>query len=162
MTLSGIIVNGVSPSAKPKSQDKEPSAGGAAQPAPGAAARTTEEGISDTDPLAGPAVRKFKSGMLLQYGYVIYNAQLDKATGHPQLQTQMRLFRDGKQVFTGRVLPFNPGTQPDLKRLAAGGGLQLGTDMTPGEYVLQLIVTDPLAKDKYRTATQWIDFEIVK
>jgi VWFA-related protein len=162
LTLSGIVVGGVNPSAKPKSQDKEAAAGGAAQSAPGAAARTIEEGISDTDPLAGPAVRKFKSGMLLQYGYVIYNAQLDKATGHPQLQTQMRLFRDGKQVFTGRVLPFNPGTQPDLKRLTAGGGLQLGTDMTPGEYVLQLIVTDPLAKDKYRTATQWIDFEIVK
>jgi hypothetical protein len=34
--------------------------------------------------------------------------------------------------------------------------------MSPGDYILQVIVTDPLAKEKYRTATQWIDFEIVK
>lgn len=162
LTLSGIIMSGVNPSAKPKTQNKESAAGSESQPAPGAAVRTTQEGISDTDPLAGPAVRKFKSGMLMQYGYVIYNAQLDKATGHPQLQTQMRLFRDGKQIFTGRVQPFDPGNQPDLKRLTAGGGLHLGSDLTPGEYILQLVVTDPLAKDKYRTATQWIDFEIVK
>ena len=34
--------------------------------------------------------------------------------------------------------------------------------MQPGEYVLQIVVTDLLAKDKYRVATQWMDFEIVK
>ena len=98
----------------------------------------------------------------MQYGYAIYNAQLDKATGRPQIQTQVRLFRDGNQIFAGRVLPFNPGAQMDLKRLWAGGGINLGTDLVPGEYILQVIVTDPLAKEKYRTATQWIDFEIVK
>jgi hypothetical protein len=74
----------------------------------------------------------------------------------------MRLFRDGKEIFTGRVQPLDAGNQLDLKRLTASGALQLGTDMTPGEYILQIIVTDPLAKDKYRTATQWIDFEVSK
>jgi hypothetical protein len=49
-----------------------------------------------------------------------------------------------------------------MKRLTAGGALQLGTEMPPGEYILQVIVTDLLAKEKNRTATQWIDFEIVK
>lgn len=162
LALSGIVVSGVNPSAKPKTQDKEPSAGGAAQSSSSSTATTTEEGISDTDPMAGPAVRQFRNGMLMQYNYVIYNAQVDKATGRPQLQTQMRLFRDGQQLFAGRVQQYDPGNQPDLKRLIAGGALKLGTDLQPGEYVLQLVVADPLAKDKYRTATQWIDFEIVK
>jgi len=36
------------------------------------------------------------------------------------------------------------------------------TTIAPGEYVLQVIVTDRLAKEKYRSATQWIDFEIVE
>jgi hypothetical protein len=40
--------------------------------------------------------------------------------------------------------------------------LRLGTDLEPGEYVLQVIVTDNLAKEKYRVATQWMDFELVK
>jgi hypothetical protein len=38
----------------------------------------------------------------------------------------------------------------------------LGADLIPGEYVLQITATDPLADEKHRVATQWIDFEIVK
>ncbi|HKR02100.1 MAG TPA: hypothetical protein VJT09_15580, partial [Pyrinomonadaceae bacterium] len=121
-----------------------------------------EEEITDLDPHAGPAVRKFRRGMILQYGYIIYNAQTRKFADAPQLQTQMRLFREGREIFAGSIQPFDTGGQPDLKRLTAGGALQLGTDMTPGDYVLQIIVTDPLAKTKYRTVSQWIDFEIVK
>jgi VWFA-related protein len=159
LALSGIIVNGADPSAKSKATNKD-QAGGAL--APGAQARSGEEEIENLDPQAGPAVRKFRRGMILHYGYVIYNAQSEKMGGRPQLQTQMRVFRDGKQIFAGRVQPYDAANQLDLKRLTAGGALQLGTDMTPGEYILQIVVTDPLAKDKYRTATQWIDFEIVK
>ena len=46
--------------------------------------------------------------------------------------------------------------------MTAGGSIQLGTDLLPGEYVLQVIVRDLLADEKHRTATQWMDFEIVK
>jgi VWFA-related protein len=159
LTLSGIIINGNDPSARQKATAKEPASGTLT---PGAQSNTAEEEIGDADPQAGPAVRKFRRGMILQYDYLIYNAQVDKAAARPQVQTQMRLFRDGKEIFTGRVQPLPAGNQPDLKRLTASGALQLGTDMTPGEYILQIIVTDSLAKDKYRTATQWIDFEIVK
>jgi hypothetical protein len=34
--------------------------------------------------------------------------------------------------------------------------------MAAGDYMLQVIVTDLLAKEKQRTATQWIDFEVIK
>jgi hypothetical protein len=74
----------------------------------------------------------------------------------------MHLFRDGKPVFTGRVQTLDASGQPDLKRIVGGGAIQLGSEMAPGEYILQVVVTDPLAKEKYRVATQWIDFEIVK
>ena len=75
----------------------------------------------------------------------------------------MRMFRDGKLIFTGKVQPVDVNGQTDLARVAAGGALRLGTDMSPGDYVLQIVVTDLLAKDsKRRTATQWIDFEIAK
>ena len=160
LTLSGIIVNGIDPAARNKGSAKEPA--GTAAPAGAQSSNKAEEEIGDTDPQAGPAVRRFRRGMILQYDYLIYNAQLDKASARPQVQTQMRLFRDGQEIFTGRVQSHDSSNQPDLKRLTASGALQLGTEMTPGEYILQIVVTDPLAKDKYRTATQWIDFEIVK
>jgi hypothetical protein len=34
--------------------------------------------------------------------------------------------------------------------------------MPPGDYILQIIVTDLLADQKHRMATEWIDFEILQ
>jgi hypothetical protein len=116
----------------------------------------------ETDPEAGPALRRLKQMMKLEYGLLIYNAALDKASGKPQLTTQIRLFRDGKQVFSGDELPYNLAGQTDLGRLVVAGALELGTDLAPGEYIFQVIVSDTLADKKYRVATQWMDFEIVK
>ncbi len=160
LTLSGIIVSGSDPAVKRgATANKDNESSTAATPD---AQANKEEESTNSDPQAGPAVRRFRRGMVLGYGYAVYNATLDKGSARPQIQIQMRLFRDGKEVFTGRVQPFDASDQTDLKRLMAGGALQLGTEMIPGEYILQVIVTDPLAKEKYRTATQWIDFEIVK
>lgn len=110
---------------------------------------------------AGVAVRRFERGQVMEYGFEIYNAQLD-ANGKPNVRTQVRLFRNGQEIFSGEVKPLDTTNQPDLKRLVGGGAMQLGMEMEPGEYVLQVIATDPLAKERYRTATQWIDFEITK
>jgi len=57
---------------------------------------------------------------------------------------------------------FDPSQQKDLTRIVAGGSLLLGNDLQPGDYALQLIVTDKLAKEESRVVGQWIDFEIVK
>ena len=113
------------------------------------------------EPEAGEALRRFRSGMFMRYGFVIYNAKLD-AGRQPQLQVQMRIFRNGQPVFTGKVQPFVLSNPPDLNRLGADGGITIGADLSPGEYVLQIIVNDLLADEKHRTASQWLDFEIVK
>jgi VWFA-related protein len=118
--------------------------------------------LSANNPEASPAIRRFWQGAQMEWGYIIYNAQDDKATGKPQVTTEVRLFRDGKQVFVGGAKPFDMARQSDLQRLRASGALILGTDLVPGEYTLQIIVTDTLADKKYRIATQWMDFEIVK
>lgn len=86
----------------------------------------------------------------------------EKASGKPNVQFQARLFRNGQPVFAGKQIPLDLSNQPDLKRLSAGAAIQLGTEMEPGEYVLQIVVTDLLAKEKRRVASQWIDFEIMK
>jgi VWFA-related protein len=134
------------------------SAAAAGQPAAG----QEGEGARQTDPQAGEAVRHFKTGMAMRYGFVIYNARLDKETRAPRLQVQVRLFRNGQPVFTGKVQPFALNNPPDLMRLAAGGSITLGADMPPGEYVMQVTVNDLLADEKHRTASQWIDFEVTK
>ncbi len=161
LALSGIVIRGETPAAKSTSPSTPAGQAGAspsASPAPGQA----QEGVEQGNAEASPAVRHFGRGMLMIYAFLIYNAHLDKTTKAPQLTTQVRLFRDGKPVFTGKENPFKIANSTDLKRLLAGGTIQLGSDLPPGEYVFQVIVNDPLAKEKHRVATQWIDFEIVK
>ena len=46
-----------------------------------------------------------------------------------------------------------------FQHLVAAGAMKLGAHMTPGDYVLQVIVTDK-SGDKSRTATQSTDFEV--
>jgi hypothetical protein len=110
----------------------------------------------------GPAVRRFRRGASLDYGFYVYGARLDAPTQRPRLTTELRLFRDGRPVFTGKPLPFDAAGQADPKRLVAGGSFRLGTDLAPGDYVLQIVVTDLLAEEPRRTASSWIDFEIVE
>jgi VWFA-related protein len=140
LALSGIVI-----------------AGNASQSQEGQGAAATS-----FDPRFGPAVRRLKQGMLLDYGYVIYNAQPDRSGRRPQLTTQLKIYRDGKPIFTSNVAPLDLGIQTDLRRLVAGGSLQTGDGMATGDYALQIIVTDISAQGKQRTATQWADFEIVK
>lgn len=124
-----------------------------------AAGQAREEGATvDRDPQASEAVRRFRVGTAASYGFVIYNARTEKE--RPQIESQIRVFREGQMVVAGKPKPVDPGPQTDMQRLIAGGALRFGPEMTPGDYVLQVNVTDTLAK-KDRTATQWIDFQIV-
>ncbi len=117
--------------------------------------------LSNFDPANSAAVRHFRLGETMRYSFVIYNPHLDTATGQPQLQTQLRIFRDGQPVFTGKTQRFTLNNPPDISRLSAASAIHLGPDMSPGEYVLQVIVSDLLAGEKYATASRWVDFKIV-
>jgi VWFA-related protein len=147
LVLSGIAAFGQDPSVLRATANTTPTAG------PGA---TAEE-----DPEAGVALRRLHSTMVLQYGCYIYNSRLNKTSRKPELTSQVRLFRDGQEIFHGDQLPYRADLAGDVRRLPLIGAIQLGTAMPPGEYVLQVVVTDASVKDKPRIATQWIDFEIV-
>jgi hypothetical protein len=157
LVVSGILVSAVDPA----NANIGPSQGGtvANQP-PGSNPAKTDPGSSRLS--INAATRVLKRGQQLQYSAILYNARLDKTTAKPQLHTQVRLFRDGALVFTGKEQPLSDASQPDLKRITMTGALRLGNDLIPGEYVLQITATDPLADEKHRVAIQWIDFEIVK
>jgi VWFA-related protein len=121
---------------------------------------THQEGqVADDDPNGTPAVRIFKPGAAIAYGYQILNAQVG-SDHKPELEVQTRIFRDGQVVYSGK--PVAMQTDPkaeDPKRLLGGGRMQLGR-ISPGEYILQVVVTDKLAREKYRVAAQSQDFEI--
>ena len=109
---------------------------------------------------ASPALRRMRRGMVLNYGYAIYNAKLD-SSNHPQLTTQVKLFYNGQEVLVGKEVRLTDQQPASTKRIFAGGAIDLGANLKSGEYVLQVIVQDFLAKEKQRFASQWINFGIV-
>lgn len=102
------------------------------------------------------ALRLFRPGDTLTYGYQVLNAQVDGK----RLEKEVRLYRDGKVVLTDAPAPLTPTAADDPKRLLLDGTLRLDDKLATGDYILQLIVTDKLADNKSQTAAQWIDFEV--
>ncbi|HEX8072829.1 MAG TPA: VWA domain-containing protein [Pyrinomonadaceae bacterium] len=147
LALSGLIVRGDKPDAAASAAPVQAN-GGQAQAA--------------DDPQAGPALRRLRPGMTLAYSFIVFNAQLDKATNGPRLRARARLFRDGEQVFASDERPLEELRQVAPAEFGYTGRLALGGALPPGPYLLQIAVTDTLAHDKQRaTAEQWLDFEIV-
>jgi hypothetical protein len=157
LVVSGVLINAIDSA---NTNIAPAPAGGVANQPPGSDGAKKDPGSSRLS--INAATRQLKRGQQLQYSVILYNARLDKTTAKPELTTQVRLFRNGEPVFTGRELSLSEPNQPDPKRITVMGALKLGADLIPGEYVLQITATDPLADAKHRVATQWIDFEIVK
>jgi VWFA-related protein len=111
-------------------------------------------------PDGGPnaAMRRFQPGTVLSYEYFVFNPR--ESTGK-RLTTLVQLFHDGKLV---RELesPEEMLPQAVASQVLARGRMTLGTDLAPGEYVLQITVTDPTAKKGQGIAIQSADFEIVE
>jgi hypothetical protein len=107
------------------------------------------------------AIRRFRWGQRVTYGYKVMNASLHSSTRLPEVETSLAIFRDGKAVFQTppKPLPAKPGADPKL--LLVGGILQLGKPFEPGEYTLQIAVRDRLAKPGRDLSTQWIQFELL-
>jgi VWFA-related protein len=152
--LSGIVIHGAGIlHDRSNTQTESPSAPFSAS--------TDQAKAADDEITSGPGVRRFHQGATLVFVYAIYNALVDQGTHQPQLTTQTRLFRDGKPIYTSDPMPPDLTGQRDPQRPTTGAQLKLGPELMPGEYVLQIIVEDRLAKDKNRKATQWIDFEVI-
>jgi hypothetical protein len=163
LALSGIVFQGVVPNVAGQAKPDLVRAGdpgvdllltGSCEPClPSAEADVTNR----------PARRIFERGTMVLYAYEIMNAAVNtktEASGPLELEVQTRLFHDGEQVRADKTTPANAGAASDPRRLRVEGRMTLDRDMKPGEYVLQVIVTDKLAKSKFSTVTQSMDFEI--
>jgi VWFA-related protein len=117
--------------------------------------------IGKGDPKVDSSLRKFDQGTFLRYITEIYNAKTgpDKK---PKLQTQIRVFKDGKAILNQPMKPLETDDKTNPQSVLFGGKLALGKELSPGEYILQIIVKDTLAKEKNNLVTQWVQFEIVK
>jgi VWFA-related protein len=118
---------------------------------------TTRNAVSGS-----PAVRRFRAGDILTYSYLIYGERQSGTNNAPDLWSQIRLFRAGKEVFTGKETAVSKIETSSGGGIVAVGTFKLGEALVPGEYFLQIIAIDKLAPPEKQLSDQWIDFEIVK
>jgi VWFA-related protein len=141
LTLSGVVLENV-----PFGEWQRRSAG-----------RPRDE--KSSDPLIDTSTRRFKRGTVLNYGFTIYNPTI-VGTG-ADLSYQTRVFRDGKVLFESASQPVVPTASAEPRTVGFTSALALGAAMEPGDYVLQVVVTDNAKRSKQNTATQLVTFEIV-
>ena len=118
------------------------------------ATAATTTAFSDT------SARQFKSGTVLNYAFTIFNARPGSLEGG-NVESQIRLFRDGQVIFEGQPKK-QSADKPRPKAADLLGSFLLGTVLKPGDYVLQITVTDKLANPKRNSVSQFVQFEIVE
>ena len=112
--------------------------------------------------LANPGARRFRPNSDVHFAYVVYNAT-NESGALRNLMMQAKLFRDGKEVYSGPEIPVKAAAnQADLSRVLASGSVRLAQDLEPGGYYLQVLVTEIGEKNKVLPVLQWADFEIEK
>lgn len=104
------------------------------------------------------SLHTLKAGDQFHYVYQIVNLAADSAK-RSRVESRTRILRDGVPVFEGQTnkLDFEPADDP--KTRIAGGEIKLGEKFEAGHYVLEIRLTDMLAKPP-ATATQYVRFEV--
>jgi len=104
--------------------------------------------------------RRFRTNDEVYFAFNIYNAANEKGQLRNMVMTAM-LFRDDKVVYTGPEVPITADST-DLTRVFTNGRVKLTPDLEPGDYYLQVTITDKDADKKAAPVVQWIDFQIEK
>jgi VWFA-related protein len=100
------------------------------------------------------AVRQVSRKQDLRYAALIYNAR--NSGGKSELRSQVIISQNGKILYREPEQPVTGAGSPITKigQIGVSG-------VSPGRYILTLVVTDPLADKKTQTVARSIDFNVV-
>jgi VWFA-related protein len=100
------------------------------------------------------ALRAYPPGTRLSYAYEIYNAR-------GPVKSVATVWRGTDNVLTAPAVNLAPPAGNE-RRFAAAGGIKLGEQLPPGNYMLQIIATapDPKREGRALTAAQRIAFDV--
>jgi VWFA-related protein len=105
------------------------------------------------------ALRSYAPGETIDYAAMIYNADA-AANQKPELESQFTLFGNGKELFKSEIAAVDLSGMSDFKRIPIRKTLALEKSIEPGDYVLQLQVSDKQANKKNSVATQTLYFKV--
>jgi hypothetical protein len=107
--------------------------------------------------------RKIHRGNPFGCSLSVYNAKRDEKNGSAQIESQLRLYRDDKLVQATKVLPVpDQGRDSISKGIAVRFDIAPGSDLTTGNYLLEVLVIDKLAGNKNNTTAQTVAIELLE
>lgn len=124
-------------------------------------AQTAFEPVLRRDERRSPAARQYATGEDLQYMVVLYNAKWKKELA-PNLEVQSILHKDGAEVYKSEFKHIELGGGTSYDRIPIAQKLTLGSTLSKGDYVLELLIRDKNRKEKDGLASQALDFQITK
>jgi VWFA-related protein len=116
--------------------------------------RRAGQAVAQATVMATPPDKRFQVNSDLNVTLVVYNPPAN-------FTMQTKLYRDGKPVKA------NPETPVEIKDASADRTLltdviRLTPELEPGNYYLQVAITEKPTKGKPVPVVQWVEFEIVK
>ena len=113
--------------------------------------------------IRSPALRIYKPGDRLETLTVLYNADA-KAIARSEIEMQTVLYKNGEEFYRGNpvTITLNDASISN-NAVPLLQGFTLGADISPGDYMLLLVVTDKKnSKNKAGTASQAMNFTVVE
>ena len=117
--------------------------------------------VFQDEEVRSPALRTYAVGDNLQTMAMLYNAE-EKAIADSEIEMQFVIYRDGKEFLrSGR--PVSPGSVGNLEGIPLSLKMTMGTDIPPGDYVLEVQAIDKKNLGKREgSATQVISFTVTE
>lgn len=120
----------------------------------------SDANIFQTDERREIALRQFRAGSKLRFGFALYNAR-QGGPGFANMTSVVRIFKDGAEIHRGEEMPIGVFGNSDLKNANVSGGITLGKDLPPGDYILQVVLRDKKGRAR-DLISQTVDFEVIK
>ena len=98
--------------------------------------------VFQAEEMRNPALRTYSRGDRINALTMLYNAGGKAASGSSEIEVQYVLYRNGKELRRFPSALFKPPAAGNADGIPVLQGFTLGADISPGDYVLQLIATD--------------------
>lgn len=102
-----------------------------------------------------PSLRQYKAGDRMAFVFDIHGAKRMSGSGD-RFNARVSVFADGKpalELSDVRISQRGPDGADSF------GSIDLPGDLAPGDYILQIVITDKATR---KTASRWIDFEVIQ
>ena len=110
-----------------------------------------------------PALRTYSHGDRLNALAMLYNADDKAASGSSEIEVQYILYRNGEEFRRFPPALIKPSDAGNAVGIPVLQGFTLGADITPGDYVLQLVATDKKNNKKQEeTAIKALGFTVAE